>query len=160
MIACGDVFIYRSEPISDRFTPSKSTAGFYIDAQVSCFKERRVDDSANSKGVVHGAAAGCFSERDLEACDGSGEVRDRSWLSFKFFRVGDQDGSFPGDVEAHHREWPARVENDRSGFGILINIVFGSAVDIAAGNGAAHQYNSVDKRNDGRVFSNGQRDIG
>ena len=63
-------------------------------------------------------------------------------------------------VEPHHRQRPTRVEDDRSGFGIAINVGLRRSVDVAAGHRAAHHHDFLHQTGDGGIFRERQREVG
>src|SRR5215813_1156334 len=68
--------------------------------------------------------------------------------------------SFVTDVESDHGERPASLKDDLRGFGVGVNVGFGRGVDVAALDGAAHENDFLDERNDGWIFFDSKSDIG
>ncbi len=62
-------------------------------------------------------------------------------------------------IEADHRQRPARRENDRGGLRVDVNIKFSGGCRIASGVGAAHENYFFDFLDDPRVFTNGHGDV-
>jgi hypothetical protein len=67
---------------------------------------------------------------------------------------------FVADVETDHGERPSGLEYDLCGFRIVEDVGFGGGVDVAALDGAAHEDDFFDERNDARIFFDGESDVG
>src|SRR6266850_96565 len=64
------------------------------------------------------------------------------------------------NVETDHGQRPARLKNNLGGFGVVVDIRFGRGVDVTALDGAAHEDDFLDERDDGGIFLNRERDVG
>jgi hypothetical protein len=149
--------------VGDGFASSKFTAGFDLDVHERRGNERCIHCDAHGERIVHGRAFGVavfFGKGHEKIADAVYEVVHRAMSSGEMVEVLAGEKRFVANVEADHGERPAGLEDDLRGFGIVVDIGFGGRVHVAALEGAAHENDFLDERNDGWIFLEGERDIG
>src|SRR5580692_2008829 len=133
MVASRNIFFHRAEAVGYGLATREFPCGFNVDAEKFGLKQSRVNHGADGESIVNCTAARGLAEADLIARDSSGEVRNRPTFFIELACVGWKNGGFLGDVQPNHGDGPAGVEDDRGGLGILVDVVFGGAIDVATG---------------------------
>src|ERR1700691_4781619 len=149
--------------IGDSLAAGEFSARFDVHVHWLRRDDGRIDGGADGERVVHRrtsarAVFGFLTDQESENLHGEvvfGAVSFRKLIEMRLVVE-----SFIADIEADHGQAPAGVEDDLRGFGIVVDVGFGRGVHVAAGNRAAHDYDFLHQRNDGRVFQQGESDVG
>ena len=148
--------------VGDGLAAGELAFGFDIHVHFFQSGERGVESHADSKRIVHGCAGiACLLAAAHVVI---GQPVDESTLRSGFvFERGEilagHERAF-ADVGAKHGDGPSGIEDNLGGFGIVVDVGFGRAVDVAAGDGPSHNDDVFHQRHHGRIFGNSEGDVG
>jgi hypothetical protein len=110
--------------ISHCLAARESAIGLYIDTHVLRLQERAIDHRPGRWCVVHSAAAktSALIGSNLKSSNGSCKTCLRSRLALKSRDIGVCNERVFGYIQAHHRDRPAGVKDDRRRFRIAVNV--------------------------------------